>query len=185
MQLIFGVCVTALDVFLVPWFLDRGFRYIEALVLTLLRLIGGCLAIELTLARPDLGQIGASLLPIRQIILDPEMLYIAIGILGATVMPHTLYLHSANRTDTQIRPHRPAANGRQFALLRSPLRNRPDGCVINASILILAVSFSRVGYTDVTEMQDAHRLLTPVLGYGIASVYSSRLLCWRPGRCQR
>jgi manganese transport protein len=79
-------------------------------------------------------------------------------------------LHSANRTDTQIRPHRPAANGRQFALLRSTLRNRPDGCVINASILILVVSFSRVGFTDVTEVQGAHRLLTPVLGNGIASV---------------
>jgi manganese transport protein len=95
LPLTFGVCLTALDVFLVLWLQKRGFRYVEALTITLLCVIAGCFAIQLALARPDLGEVAASLLPSPQIVTDPGMLYIAIGILGATVMPHNLYLHSS------------------------------------------------------------------------------------------
>jgi Natural resistance-associated macrophage protein-like len=95
LPLILGVCATALDVCLILWLQNRGFRYIEALVMALLCVIGGCFAFELVLSQPDVREIAAALLPSRQIVTDPAMLYLAIGIIGATVMPHNLYLHSA------------------------------------------------------------------------------------------
>jgi manganese transport protein len=170
LPLTIGVCVTALDVFLVLWFQSRGFRYIEALVMTLLCLIAGCFAIEMAFARPDLGAIAASLLPSRRIVTDPGMLYIAIGILGATVMPHNLYLHSSiaqtRRFDRDERGKREAI---RFATIDSNTALMA-ALFINAAILILAAAFHRAGYKDVAEIQDAYRLLTPVLGGGLASL---------------
>ena len=93
--LIVGVCITALDVFIVLFLQNKGFRYIEALVITLIAVIGGCFAYELVASRPDLLGIAKGFIPTTRIMTDPGMLFIAIGILGATVMPHNLYLHSS------------------------------------------------------------------------------------------
>src|SRR6476620_598554 len=95
LPLLAGVCVTSLDVLLVLFLQNKGFRYIEALVISLMIVIGGCFAWEIVASRPDLVGIAKGFLPSTQIVTDPGMLYIAIGILGATVMPHNLYLHSS------------------------------------------------------------------------------------------
>src|SRR3954464_7348064 len=95
LPLVLGVCATALDVCLILWLQNRGFRYVEALVMALLCVIGGRFAFEMVLAGPDVRAIAAALLPSGQIVTDPAMLYLALGIIGATVMPHNLYLHSA------------------------------------------------------------------------------------------
>jgi manganese transport protein len=170
LPLIIGVCATALDVGLVLWLQSRGFRYIEALVMALLCVIGGCFAFELVLAQPDVRAIAAGLLPSRQIVSDPAMLYLAIGIIGATVMPHNLYLHSAiaqtRRFDRAERGKREAI---RFATIDSTTALMA-ALFINAAILIVAVSFHRAGHTEVAEIGDAYRLLTPVLGGGFASL---------------
>ncbi|HSB54152.1 MAG TPA: Nramp family divalent metal transporter, partial [Gemmatimonadales bacterium] len=93
--LIWGVCLTALDVLIILLLQHRGFRYLEAFIIALVVTIGACFALELVLARPDLGAVARGLVPTTQIVTNPNMLYIAIGILGATVMPHNLYLHSS------------------------------------------------------------------------------------------
>jgi manganese transport protein len=170
LPLTFGVCLTALDVFLVLWLQNRGFRYIEALTVTLLCVIAGCFAIELVLAQPDFAEVAASLLPSQQIVTDPAMLYIAIGILGATVMPHNLYLHSSI---AQTRRFDQSDQGKREAIRFGTIDTTialMAAFFINAAILILAATFHRAGYTDVSEIQDAYQLLTPVLGSALASV---------------
>ncbi|HEX3861813.1 MAG TPA: Nramp family divalent metal transporter [Stellaceae bacterium] len=170
LPLIIGLCATALDVCVILWLQNRGFRYIEALVMALLCVIGGCFAFELVLARPDMRAIAAALLPSRQIVTDPAMLYIAIGIIGATVMPHNLYLHSALAQTRQYdRVERGKREAIRFATIDSTTALMA-ALFINAAILIVAVSFQRAGYTEVAEIQDAYRLLTPVLGGGLASL---------------
>ncbi len=170
LPLILGVCATALDVCLILWLQNRGFRYIEALVMALLCVIGGCFAFELILAQPDVREIAAALLPSRQIVTDPAMLYLAIGIIGATVMPHNLYLHSAIvQTRKFDRTERGKREAIRFATIDSTTA-MIAALFINAAILIVAVSFHRAGYTEVAEIQDAYRLLTPVLGSGLASL---------------
>jgi manganese transport protein len=155
---------------LILWLQNRGFRYIEALVMALLCVIGGCFAFELVLAQPDVREIAAALLPSRQIVIDPAMLYLAIGIIGATVMPHNLYLHSAI---VQTRKFDRTERGKREAIRFATIDSTTALIValfINAAILIVAVSFYRAGYTEVAEIQDAYRLLTPVLGSGLASL---------------
>src|SRR3954453_2283257 len=93
LPLVWGVCLTALDVLLILMLQNRGFRYLEAFVIALVATIGLCFAAELLMARPDIAQIVGGLIPRTQVVTNPAMLYIAIGILGATVMPHNLYLH--------------------------------------------------------------------------------------------
>jgi manganese transport protein len=168
--LIWGVVLTGLDVLLVLSLQNRGFRYIEAIVITLILTIGVVFTAELLFARPDVGAVLAGFIPDAEIVRNPEMLYIAIGILGATVMPHNLYLHSAI---VQTRRSEPTDAGKREAIRFATI----DSTVallfalgINAAILILsAATFYGTGL-EVAEIQDAYQLLTPTLGVGAASV---------------
>jgi manganese transport protein len=164
------VCLTALDVLLILLLQHKGFRYLEALVITLVGTIGLCFAIELIMARPEIGQIVRGLVPTGQIVSNPAMLYIAIGILGATVMPHNLYLHSSIVQTRKVLPD--DASKREairFATLDSTLALL-FAFFINASILILAAAaFHDSGHQGVADIGDAYRLLSPLLGTGLAS----------------
>jgi manganese transport protein len=171
LPLVTGVCITALDVFLILALQRYGFRRLEAFVASLLIIIAGCFAFELAWAGPHWGAAAAGLVPSAQIVSNPLMLYLAIGILGATVMPHNLYLHSAI---VQTR-----AVGKGLAEKRDALKMATiDSTVslglaffINAAILILAAAtFHVAGRTEVAEIEEAHRLLAPMLGVGAASV---------------
>jgi manganese transport protein len=165
-----GICITALDVFVVLWLQQRGFRYIEALVITLITVIGGCFIAELIFARPDLGGILQGFIPQAEIVRNPEALYIAIGILGATVMPHNLYLHSSivqtrNWEDNPVKKREAIKFGTIDSTVALSL-----ALFINAAILILAAAvFYNSGKHDVAEIQDAYKLLSPMLGVGPAS----------------
>jgi manganese transport protein len=164
-----GVCLTALDVLVILWLANRGFRHIEALVIALLVLIGGCFAMELAFSHLDAGAIAVALIPSPQIVSDPAMLFIAIGILGATVMPHNLYLHSSI---AQTRGYQLNDGGKREAIRFAGIDSTAAlmaALVINAAILILAAEFHRIGRTDVSEIGDAFRLLGPMFGTGLAS----------------
>jgi len=176
--LVWGVCITALDVFAVMYLQNKGFRYIEALVLTLILMIGGCFLAEIIFARPNFAEVLAGFVPSAGILRDPKMLYIAIGILGATVMPHNLYLHSSI---VQTRKYEQNAAGKaeaiKFATLDSTLA-LTFALFINAAILIVsAATFHSHGQRDVEQIQEAHKLLSPMLGVPIASaVFALALL---------
>ncbi len=173
-----GVCITALDVLVVLFLQNKGFRYIEALVITLIGIIGGCFAWELVASRPDIVGIARGFVPSAQIITDPGMLYIAIGILGATVMPHNLYLHSSI---VQTRRYELNSDGKRqaikFATIDSTLALM-FALFINAAILIVsAATFYTRGRTDIAEIQDAHKLLSPMLGVtGASTLFALALL---------
>ncbi len=168
--LLWGVCLTAFDVLLILLLQHRGFRWLEALVIALVVTIGACFAIELALARPALAEVARGLLPRPEIVTHPAMLYIAIGILGATVMPHNLYLHSSIVQTRKI--GRDVASKREairFATFDSTVALLFAFC-INAAILILsAATFHWTGHQDVADIGDAHRLLAPLLGTTLAS----------------
>ncbi|HEU4697619.1 MAG TPA: Nramp family divalent metal transporter [Gemmatimonadales bacterium] len=168
--LIWGVCLTAVDVLLILLLQHRGFRWLEALVIVLMATIGGCFAVELLLARPDWAGVARGLVPTGQVVTNPAMLYIAIGILGATVMPHNLYLHSSIVQTRRVAAD--AASKREairFATLDSTVALLFAFC-INAAILILsAATFHWTGNRHVADIGDAHQLLTPLLGSGAAS----------------
>jgi manganese transport protein len=168
--LIWGVCLTALDVLLILLLQNKGFRYLEALVIALVATIGMCFLAELLMARPDLAQIVGGLVPTTQIVTNPMMLYIAIGILGATVMPHNLYLHSSIVQTRKVLPDsKSKREAIRFATLDSTVALL-FAFFINASILILAAAtFHNSGNQEVADIGDAYRLLTPLLGTTIAS----------------
>jgi manganese transport protein len=176
--LLAGVCITALDVLIVLFLQNKGFRYIEALVIALIFVIGGCFAWELVVSRPDLLGIVKGFVPSAKIITDPGMLYIAIGILGATVMPHNLYLHSSI---VQTRRYELNAAGKReaikFATIDSTLALM-FALFINAAILIVsAATFYTRGRNDVAEIQDAYKLLSPLLGVtGASTLFALALL---------
>ena len=165
-----GVILTALDVFLILGLQRYGFRKLEAFVVALLVIIAGCFAVELLLSRPDLPQMVRGLLPTPEIVTDPARLYLAIGILGATVMPHNLYLHSSI---VQTRAFERSDEGRRSAIKWATVDSTIAlglAFFINAAILILAAStFHVTGRTDVAEIDEAYRLLAPALGAGVAS----------------
>ena len=168
--LIWGVCLTALDVLLILLLQHRGFRYLEAFIIALVVTIGACFALELVLARPDLGAVARGFVPTSQIVTNPNMLYIAIGILGATVMPHNLYLHSSIVQTRRI-GREPAAKREaiRFATFDSTVALLFAFC-INAAILILsAATFHWSGHQAVADIGDAHTLLAPLLGTTLAS----------------
>lgn len=173
-----GVCITGLDVLIVLFLQNKGFRYIEALVITLIGVIGGCFAWELVASRPDLIGIAKGFVPSPKIVSDPGMLYIAIGILGATVMPHNLYLHSSI---VQTRRYELNAAGKRqaikFATIDSTLALM-FALFINAAILIVsAATFYTRGRTDIAEIQDAYKLLSPMLGVtGASTLFALALL---------
>jgi manganese transport protein len=168
--LLWGVCLTALDVLLILLLQNKGFRYLEAFVIALVVVIGVCFAVELAMARPALGDVMRGLIPRTEIVTNPAMLYIAIGILGATVMPHNLYLHSSIVQTRKVLPD--AESKREairFATFDSTLALL-FAFFINAAILILAAAtFHQSGHRDVADIGDAYRLLTPLLGTTIAS----------------
>jgi manganese transport protein len=175
--LVWGVCITALDVLLILLLQHKGFRYLEAFVIALVASIGVCFAIELVMARPDVAAIMGGLVPRTEIVTNPVMLYIAIGILGATVMPHNLYLHSSI---VQTRKYDENADGRReavrFAFVDSTIA-LSFALFINAAILIVAAaSFHTSGHAEVAEIQDAYKLLTPLLGAGASTAFALALL---------
>jgi len=149
----------------------RGFRWLEAVVVTLIMTIGGCFAIELFLAKPDLGGIVAGFVPTAEIIRQPAMLFSAIGILGATVMPHNLYLHSSI---VQTRKYEQTAGGKREAIKFATIDSTVAlmfALFINGAILVLsAAAFHNSGHQDVAQIQDAYHLLDGVLGVTFASV---------------
>ena len=173
-----GVLLTGLDVLLILVLQQRGFRLLEALVITLIATIAVCFLFELILSRPDLGAVLRGSIPSLAIARDPRMLYIAIGILGATVMPHNLYLHSSI---VQTRQYEETSAGRREAIRYATLDSTIAlmmALFINGAILVVAAAvFYRSGHHDVAEIQDAYQLLTPLLGTaGAGTVFALALL---------
>jgi manganese transport protein len=174
-----GVLLTALDVFLVLWLQNIGFRWIEALIITLLGVIAVCFAVQIALADPDWGAVIRGFAPTTDIVTNPDMLYLALGIIGATVMPHNLYLHSAI---VQTRAYGSTLGEKREALRYATIDSTAAlmfALLINASILILAAAtFHTTGRTGIAELGEAHALLMPLLGASIApSLFAIALLC--------
>ncbi|HEX4638614.1 MAG TPA: Nramp family divalent metal transporter [Chthoniobacterales bacterium] len=177
--IVLGVCITAFDVLLILYIQHKGFRFLEALVIVLILTIGGCFLTEIIFSRPELGEVLRGFVPTTEIVRNQQALYIAIGILGATVMPHNLYLHSSI---VQTRKYAQTAAGKseaiKFATIDSTLA-LGSSLFINAAILIVAAATFHVhGRHNVAEIQDAHRLLSPMLGVPLASgIFAIALLC--------
>jgi len=174
-----GVCITAADVLLILLLQNRGFRYLEALVVVLVGTVGLCFAFEILLSHPRWAPIVHGFFaPSSDIVSRPEMLYIAMGILGATVMPHNLYLHSSI---VQTRKYEPTAGGRREAIRFFTIDSTVALMIalfINSAILIVAAAvFHSNGYTNVAEIQQAHYLLSPLLGVaGAGTLFAFALL---------
>jgi manganese transport protein len=179
LPLIWGVCLTALDVLIVLFLQHKGFRYVEALVVALIVLIAGSFAVELWLSRPDVAAVAVGFIPRAEILRNPAMLYIAIGILGATVMPHNLYLHSSI---VQTRKYTDTAEGKGEAIRFASIDSAVAlmfALFINGAILVMAAAvFHGNGHEDVADITDAYQLLSPLLGTTMASVlFAVALLC--------
>jgi manganese transport protein len=176
--LTWGIVITAFDVMIVLMLQNRGFRLLEALVITLVATVGACFLFEIIISRPEIAGILRGFIPSPSIISDPAKLYIAIGILGATVMPHNLYLHSSI---VQTRKYEETTDGRReatrYAFIDSTIA-LSFALFINAAILIVAAAtFHRTGNTEVAEIQHAFQLLTPLLGVtGASTVFALALL---------
>ncbi len=168
--LIIGALITALDAFLLLLLLNKGFRFLEAFVIALLIIVALCFIVEIALVAPPIAAILHGFVPKTEIITNPEMLYIAIGIIGATIMPHNLYLHSSI---VQTRAFARNEEGRRTAIRWASLDSTIAlmlALFVNAAILIVAAAaFHSRGQTDIVEIGDAYRLLSPVLGLGLAS----------------
>ena len=169
--LVWGCVITALDVLAVLYLQTKGFRYIEALVITLIATIGSCFAAELIFSRPSVTDVLRGFIPGRHIVTDQGMLYISIGIIGATVMPHNLYLHSSI---VQTRKFEQTPVGKREAIKFASIDSGVAlmfALFINAAILILSAAvFHWSGHQNVAAIQDAYKLLSPLLGIGGASI---------------
>ena len=179
LPLLLGVILTAADVLVVLFLQHRGFRYVEALVVGLIVLIAGSFAVELWLSRPAIAALTLGFIPRREIVTNPDMLYIAIGILGATVMPHNLYLHSSI---VQTRKYSDSFESRREAIRYATIDSSValmSALFINAAILIMAAAtFHGTGHQDIAEIGDAYQLLSPLLGTTLASIlFAGALLC--------
>jgi manganese transport protein len=174
-----GVVLTALDVFLILYLQVLGFRWVEAFIIALLGIIAVCFAIQIAMVQPNLGDIIRGFAPTTRIVTDPDMLYLALGIIGATVMPHNLYLHSGivgtRKFGDDLTEKRQAL---RYITLDSTVALM-FALTINASILILAAgSFHATGRQEVAELGDAHSLLAPLLGSAMApTLFAIALLC--------
>ncbi len=168
--LLAGVCITVIDVMLILALQRRGFRSLESVVIALVALIGVCFAAQLIWLHPPLAAVLGGLIPRAAIVTNPEMLYLAVGIVGATVMPHNLYLHSAI---VQTRRHDQTPDGTRQAIRFATVDSTVAlalALFVNAAILIVAAgAFNRPGQAPITELSEAYRLLSPLLGVGIAS----------------
>ena len=174
-----GVIITALDVFVILWLQRLGFRWIEAFIIALLGVIFVCFFIQIALADPDWRGVIVGFAPTIDIVKNPAMLYLALGIIGATVMPHNLYLHSGivqTRAYGETLPEKREAL--KFATIDSTVALM-FALLVNASILILAAAtFHKTGRTDVAELGDAHAMLAPLLGSLLApKLFAISLLC--------
>jgi manganese transport protein len=174
-----GVIITALDVFLILWLQNIGFRWIEALIVTLLGVIAVCFAIQIALANPEWGAVIRGFAPTTDIVRNPDMLYLAIGIIGATVMPHNLFLHSGV---VQTRRFGESVEDKREAIKLATIDSTVAlmfALLINAAILILAAAtFNKTGQTDVSELGEVHKLIAPLLGSGMApTLFAIALLC--------
>jgi manganese transport protein len=179
LPLILGVILTSLDVLMVLYLQHHGFRYVEALVVGLILLIAGSFAVELYLAKPAVAPMLAGFVPRPDIVRNPEMLYIAIGILGATVMPHNLYLHSSIvQTRKYLDTRESKKEAIRFATIDSSVALM-FALFINAAILVMAAAvFHGSGHDAVADIGDAYQLLSPLLGTRLASVlFAVALLC--------
>ena len=170
MPLVVGALVTALDAFLLLYLMQRGFRFLEAFIGALLLVIAGCFAVQIALAAPPVAAVLGGFLPRAEVLTNPGMLYLAIGILGATVMPHNLYLHSSIvQTRAYVRDDAGRRQAIRWATVDSTVA-LTFALFVNAAILILAAAvFHGGGHEDVAEIGEAHKLLSPLLGAGIAS----------------
>jgi manganese transport protein len=170
LPLFWGVCLTSLDVLLVLYLQQYRFRYVEALVVVLIIGIAGCFAVQLVLARPEPLAVLSGFLPSPEIVRDPGMLYIAVGILGATVMPHNLYLHSSI---IQTRKYGDAQADRReavrFATIDSTVALMSALFLNGAILVVAAATFHGTGHEAVADISDAYLLLTPLLGTQLAS----------------
>lgn len=172
-----GIGITALDVLIVLYLQNKGFRLLEALVIALVGTIGACFLFEMIISSPPIAEVMKGFIPTSQVVTNPAMLYVAIGILGATVMPHNLYLHSSI---VQTRQYEQTSEGKKtavkFAFIDSTIA-LSFALFINAAILIVAAAtFHTSGNTEVAEIQDAYKLLTPLLGAGASTVFALALL---------
>ena len=159
LPMLFGVCLTSLDVLIVLYLQHRRFRYVEALVVLLIVGIAGAFALELYFSKPDLLGVARGLIPTGRLLSDPTMLYLAIGILGATVMPHNLYLHSSI---VQTRKYGDSQESRReaasFAVIDSTVA-LSSALFINGAILVVsAATFHGTGYDHVADISDAYKL---------------------------
>src|SRR5712671_523076 len=173
----YGVVITSLDVLLVLYLQNKGFRLLEALVIALIATVGACFLFEIIISKPPFAAVMLGFLPSPEVVTNPAMLYIAVGILGATVMPHNLYLHSSI---VQTRQYDETPAGKReavhFAFIDSTLA-LSFALFINAAILIIAAAtFHTSGHSAVGEIQDAYKLLTPLLGAGASTVFALALL---------
>src|SRR5216117_1291809 len=167
--LVWGCLITASDVMLVLYLQTKGFRYIEAIVITLIAIIGSCFAAELLFSKPSVTGVALGFVPGPHIITNQGMLYVSIGILGATVMPHNLYLHSSI---VQTRKYEQTPEGKREAIKFATIDSSTAlmfALCINAAILIVSAATFHGTQHPVAEIQDAHQLLSPVLGVTIAS----------------
>ncbi len=174
-----GVVVTALDVFLILWLQTKGFRWIEAFIITLMGVIAICFIVQIGLANPVWSEVIKGFAPTTQIVTNPDMLYLALGIIGATVMPHNLYLHSSI---VQTRAYGDTLPEKREALKYATIDSTVAlmfALTINASLLILAASaFHANGNRGVEELGQAHSLLAPLLGSAIApTLFGIALIC--------
>src|ERR1700741_331592 len=165
-----GVFITALDVFLLLYLQELGFRWLEAFVVSTLLVIAVCFGVQVAMANPDWRQVIVGFAPTVEIVRTPEMLYLAMGILGATVMPHNLYLHSSIVQTRAVAETIPAKREAiKYATIDSTIALML-ALLVNAAILILAAAtFNKAGKTAVTELSDAYQLLTPLLGSASAA----------------
>ncbi|MGI8813420.1 MAG: Nramp family divalent metal transporter [Pyrinomonadaceae bacterium] len=176
--LVYGVLLTAFDVMILLLLQNRGFRWLEAVVITLVATVGVCFAAEIIFSRPDVSAIVSGFVPSSQIVTNPAMLYIAIGILGATVMPHNLYLHSSI---VQTRNYERTPQGKREAIKFATIDSTIAlffALFINAAILIVAAAaFHFSGNTEVAEIGDVYKLLSPLLGVaGASTLFAVALL---------
>jgi manganese transport protein len=174
-----GVIITAADVLLVLYLQNKGFRRVEALIMTLLAVIALCFLVQILMAQPKWNEVILGFAPTVEIIRNPDMLYIALGIIGATVMPHNLYLHSGI---VQTRDYGHTTAEKREAIRYSTLDSTialTFALLVNASILILAAaSFNATGNTGVEDLDKAHALLNPLLGSSLApTLFAIALLC--------
>lgn len=169
--LTWGVVITIVDVFLILFLQAKGFRLIESIVGGLIFIILGCFAYEIILSKPDIFPILSGLVPQKEVVTNPSMLYIAIGILGATVMPHNLYLHSSI---VQTRNYDRTVSGKKEAIKFATIDSTVAlflAFFINAAILIVAAAtFHTSGNTEIADIHDAHKMLAPLLGTTLASI---------------